>query len=251
LENAKLSQPMKVWVKIDSGMHRLGFSPQQFESLKLRFYRSQNIQQNPGFMSHFASADESNQEYTLSQITCFDSCVHDLQGQQSLANSAGIFAFEQSHRDWIRPGIALYGVSPFAHLSAEDLGLQAVMELRSSLIAVRPHQAGESAGYGRIWRSQHDTYLGVVAIGYGDGYPRTAPEGTPVRINGRIVPIVGRVSMDMLTVDLGPKPMDQVGDEAIIWGAGLPVEDVAKHVGTIGYELVTKLTSRVPLYYKD
>ncbi|MGL6054790.1 MAG: alanine racemase C-terminal domain-containing protein, partial [Vibrio metschnikovii] len=123
------------------------------------------------------------------------------------------------------------------------------MTLTAPLIAVREVKAGESIGYGALWTAQRETKIGVIAIGYGDGYPRTAPNGTPVLVNGRIVPMAGRVSMDMLTVDLGPESQDNVGDEAILWGQDLPVERVAEHIGTVGYELVTKLTSRVEMHY--
>lgn len=143
----------------------------------------------------------------------------------------------------------MYGVSPFNDKTAQQMGYQPVMTLKSHLIAVREVKAGESVGYGGMWTSQRDTKVGVIAIGYGDGYPRTAPNGTPVLVNGRKVPIAGRVSMDMLTVDLGPDANDKVGDEAILWGQSLPAEEVACHIGTIAYELVTKLTSRVEMEY--
>jgi alanine racemase len=143
----------------------------------------------------------------------------------------------------------MYGVSPFSDNTAQMLGYKPVMTLKSHLIAVRDVKAGESVGYGGTWTSARDTKVGVIAIGYGDGYPRMAPNGTPVLVNGRRVPIAGRVSMDMLTVDLGPEAADKVGDEAILWGEGLPVEEVAQHIETIAYELVTKLTSRVDMEY--
>ena len=162
---------------------------------------------------------------------------------------AMVSGITRNYRDVIRPGIALYGVSPFAHKVACDFNLQPVMTLTSQLIAVRKHKAGESVGYGAHWTSEKNTNLGVVAVGYGDGYPRMAPEGTPILINGRLVPIVGRVSMDMLTVDLGENCTDRVGDDVILWGEGLPAEQVAQHIGTIAYELITKLTARVAIQY--
>ena len=166
-----------------------------------------------------------------------------------MANSAGILAWPDSHCDWVRPGVILYGVSPFPNTVAADYDLQPVMTLKTQLIAVRDHKAGEPVGYGANWVSERDTRLGVIAIGYGDGYPRMAPNGTSVLINGRIVPLVGRVSMDMSTVDLGPGATDKPGDEAVLWGEGLPVERVADEIGTIPYELITKLTSRVFMEY--
>ena len=149
----------------------------------------------------------------------------------------------------VRPGIILYGVSPLAEPYADHYGLQPVMTLKSSLIAVREHKAGEPVGYNGTWVSQRDTRLGVVAIGYGDGYPRSAPSGTPVLVNGREVPIVGRVSMDMISVDLGPEAKDKVGDEVVLWSAELPVEKIAKYTGISAYELITKLTPRVTMEY--
>ncbi len=145
----------------------------------------------------------------------------------------------------------MYGASPMADKTAADFNLLPAMTLKSSLIAVRKHKAGEAVGYGGTWSSEQDTYLGVVAMGYGDGYPRSAPAGTPVFINGREVPLVGRVSMDMITVDLGPTCQDKVGDEVILWGNALPVEKIAAHSGISAYELITKLTSRVAMEYLD
>lgn len=200
-------------------------------------------------MSHFGCADELDKSTTVEQTELFLSLTQGCQGERSLAASAGLLAWPQSQLEWVRPGIIMYGVSPFVEKSAVQLGYQPVMTLKSHLIAVREVKAGESVGYGGTWTSQRDTKIGVIAIGYGDGYPRTAPNGTPVVVNGRRVPIAGRVSMDMLTVDLGPDACDRVGDEAMLWGNELPVEEVAAHIGTIGYELVTKLTSRVEMSY--
>ena len=151
--------------------------------------------------------------------------------------------------DVIRPGIALYGISPRSDRQDSDEGLRPVMSLKSRLIAVRDHPAGAPVGYGGHWVSSCATRLGVVAMGYGDGYPRSAPSGTPVLVNGRRVPLVGTVSMDMLTVDLGPDAVDQPGDPVLLWGPDLPVEEVARHIGTIAYELVIKLTPRVPKHF--
>ncbi len=154
--------------------------------------------------------------------------------------------------DWVRPGIILYGVSPLEDRSTgADFGCQPVMSLTSSLIAVREHKAGEPVGYGGTWVSERDTRLGVVAMGYGDGYPRAAPSGTPVLVNGREVPIVGRVAMDMICVDLGPQAQDKAGDPVILWGEGLPVERIAEMTKVSAYELITRLTSRVAMKYVD
>ncbi|GIA77559.1 alanine racemase, biosynthetic [Vibrio cholerae] len=249
LEQAQLETPVMVWLKIDSGMHRLGVRPEQYQDFVARLHQCENVAKPLRYMSHFGCADELDKSTTVEQTELFLSLTQGCQGERSLAASAGLLAWPQSQLEWVRPGIIMYGVSPFVEKSAVQLGYQPVMTLKSHLIAVREVKAGESVGYGGTWTSQRDTKIGVIAIGYGDGYPRTAPNGTPVVVNGRRVPIAGRVSMDMLTVDLGPDACDRVGDEAMLWGNELPVEEVAAHIGTIGYELVTKLTSRVEMSY--
>ena len=169
---------------------------------------------------------------------------------RSIAASGGILLWPQSHFDWARPGIILYGVSPLENKPwGPDFGLQPVMSLVSNLIAVREHKAGEPFCYGGTWDSKRDTRLGVVAMGYGDGYPRAAPSGTPVLVNGREVQIVGRVAMDMICVDLGPEAQDKAGDPVVMWGEGLPVERIAEITKVSAYELITRLTSRVAMKY--
>ncbi|QYJ79385.1 alanine racemase [Shewanella acanthi] len=245
LEQASLSKPVNVWLKVDSGMHRLGVAPEQFSEVYARLMACDNVAKPIHLMTHFACADEPENHYTQMQIEAFNKLTTGLPGDRTLANSAGALYWPKSQGDWIRPGIALYGVSPVAGDCGANHGLIPAMNLVSRLIAVREHKANQPVGYGCYWTAKQDTRLGVVAIGYGDGYPRNAPEGTPVFINGRRVPIVGRVSMDMLTVDLGADATDKVGDDALLWGEALPVEEVAEHIGTIAYELVTKLTPRV------
>ncbi|EEX93413.1 alanine racemase [Vibrio orientalis CIP 102891 = ATCC 33934] len=249
LEQAELETPVVVWLKIDSGMHRLGVRPEQYSEFVTRLKACRNVAKPLRYMSHFGCADELDKSTTNQQTELFLSLTEGCEGERSLAASAGLLAWPDSQLEWVRPGIIMYGVSPFNDRSAQELGYQPVMTLKSHLIAVRDVKAGESVGYGGMWTSQRDTKVGVIAIGYGDGYPRTAPNGTPVLVNGRKAPIAGRVSMDMLTVDLGPDASDKVGDEAILWGNQLPAEEVASHIGTIAYELVTKLTSRVDMEY--
>ena len=202
-------------------------------------------------MTHFSQSDEQDTQATRLQIEEFNRLSAHLPGERAMANSAGILAWPASRSDWIRPGLMLYGASPFTGQLAADHDLRPVMNLKSQLIATRACQQGEAVGYGGHWVADRNTTLGVVAAGYGDGYPRMAPEGTPMLINGRRVPIVGRVSMDMITVDLGPAASDKVGDEVTLWGEGLPVEQVAEKIGTIPYELLTRLTSRVHLTHCD
>ncbi|GGP65147.1 alanine racemase [Shewanella saliphila] len=251
LETIKLEKPVTVWIKIDTGMHRIGFSLEQFEQVYQRLMHCPQVAKPIHLMTHFACADEPDNSMTQAQINAFEQVIDGLGGDRTLANSAGTLFWPTSQADWIRPGIALYGISPVVGDRGVNHRLIPAMELVSNLIAVREHKAGDSVGYGAFWTAKQDTRLGVVAIGYGDGYPRNAPEGTPVWINGRRVPIVGRVSMDMLTVDLGANAQDKVGDSVQLWGKALAVEEVAEHIGTIAYELVTKLTPRVVVELLD
>ena len=250
LEQAKLATPVKAWMKLDTGMHRLGVLPSQAEAFYARLAACDNIIAPVNIMSHFARADEPQARTTPDQLACFDRFVQDKPGQQSIAASGGILLWPDSHRDWVRPGIVTYGVSPGTGTGA-DYGFRPAMTLTSTLIAVRDHQAGEASGYGGVWVSQRNTRLGVIAFGYGDGYPRSAPNGTPVWVNGRVVPLAGRVSMDMMVVDLGPDSREKVGDRVVLWGPELPVEQVAAVSGISAYELITKLTCRVAAEYVD
>ena len=249
LEQADLPAPIVGWLKCDTGMHRLGVRADEMPAFIERLSRCKNIVQPFNIMTHFSRSDEVDNPTTREQIDLFNLLTQHLDGPRAMANSAAILGWPDSHTDWVRPGIILYGVSPFTHQVAADFDLKQVMTLKTQLIAVRHHKAGEPVGYGAHWIADRDTRLGVIAIGYGDGYPRMAPNGTPVLINGRIVPLVGRISMDMATVDLGPEAMDTVGDDVVLWGEGLPVERVAQEIGTIPYELITKLTSRVFMEY--
>ena len=252
LEEASLDEPVTVWMKLDTGMHRLGVRPEQAEAFYHRLTQCKNVRQPVNIVSHFARADEPKCGATEKQLAIFNTFCEGKPGQRSIAASGGILLWPQSHFDWVRPGIILYGVSPLEDRSTgADFGCQPVMSLTSSLIAVREHKAGEPVGYGGTWVSERDTRLGVVAMGYGDGYPRAAPSGTPVLVNGREVPIVGRVAMDMICVELGPQAQDKAGDPVILWGEGLPVERIAEMTKVSAYELITRLTSRVAMKYVD
>lgn len=248
LERCRLTGPVNVWLKLDTGMHRLGFAPEQALAAFHRI-RAAAVTGEIGLLTHFACADELDSAMTERQITHFRT-VQALLAQggesirESLCNSAGILAWPVAHGDWVRPGIMLYGSSPFPDQSAESLGLRPVMTLSSRLIAIREVAAGEPVGYGATWVAERDTRIGVVGIGYGDGYPRTARSGTPVLVNGQRVPLAGRVSMDMITVDLGAVAAE-VGDPCVLWGEGLPADEVAAHAGTLSYELFCKITPRV------
>jgi alanine racemase len=249
LEQATLARPVPVWMKLDTGMHRLGVRPEHAEAFYQRLSACRNVVQPVNIMSHFSRADEPSSDATLKQMQCFEQFARGKPGQRSIAASGGTLLWPDAHNDWVRPGIILYGVSPMEDANGSQFDLQPAMTLKSNLIAVREHKAGESVGYGGTWVSEGDTRLGVVAMGYGDGYPRSAPSGTPVWLNGRELPIVGRVSMDMMSVDLGPNATDKVGDEVVLWGRELPVERIAECTGISAYELITKLTQRVAMEY--
>ncbi len=244
LEAARLPAPLTVLLKIDSGMHRLGFPPAEAPAAYQRLAACPAVA-HIQLMTHFACADERDNPATLEQLRCFSAATRGLAGARSLANSAAILQWPATQGDWVRPGIMLYGVSPFADTVGEGEGLAPVMTLRSRLISVRHCRRGDAIGYGGAWRCPEDMPVGIVAAGYGDGYPRSAVSGTPVLVNGRRVPLVGRVSMDMLFVDLRGQPGAAPGDEVVLWGAGLPVEEVARGAGTIAYELLCGVTRRV------
>ncbi len=244
-----IEKPLKVWLKIDTGMHRLGINPDDFDHYYQQLTQSNNVQDDLILMSHMACADEKDNLATTKQIALFEHITKKHTEQRSMANSAGCYAWPQSHYQWLRPGLMLYGVSPMMspEYSAKHIGIEPVMTLQSSLIAIRTIPSGEAVGYGGAWVSEQETTIGVIAIGYGDGYPRHANNGTPVLINGRKVPLVGRVAMDMITVDLGKNPQDNIGDIATLWGKGLPVEEIAEHAETIPYELLCNITRRVQI----
>ncbi|MCT6701143.1 alanine racemase [Rheinheimera sp. 4Y26] len=248
LLNAELEAPVHVWLKIDSGMHRLGIYPAEFKQVYQQLMASPNVLKPLRLMTHFACADEPDNPATTKQLALFSELINGCEGELSIANSAGVLAWPQSHGDWVRPGLALYGVSPMLAGRAAKHGLRPVMTFSSSVIAVRDVKKGDAVGYGAAWTAPVDTRLAVVAIGYGDGYPRNAPSGTPVLINGKRFPIVGRVSMDMTTIDIGSDPVN-IGDQVILWGEQLAVEEIAELVQTIPYELLCNITSRVQLRY--
>lgn len=246
LEHAAQKSPVGVWLKIDSGMHRLGFAPSEVKPAWQRLMACAGVTQPIGLMTHFASADDASSSDTVRQLACFEQATAGLAGERSLANSAAILGWPQTQADWVRPGIMLYGVSPFINGRAAEQGLKPVMTLRSALIAVHQFKRGDAIGYGAGYVCPQDMPVGVVAIGYGDGYPRHAANGTPVLVNGKRAALIGRVSMDMICVDLSAAPNARVGDPVVLWGAGLPVEAVAESADTIAYELLCGVARRVP-----
>ncbi len=236
--------PLTLWLKVDTGMHRLGFEPGMVTGIAERMSTHPRVG-TLNLLTHLANADDPADSTTATQIGRFDALTMDHFRYRSIANSAGILAFKQSHRDWVRPGIMLYGVSPFVSGRAESDGLRPVMTLRSRVVAVKQAKQGDPVGYGGRYRCPEDMPIAVVAAGYGDGYPRHAADGTPVLVGGRRLPLIGRVSMDLITLDASSFPQVQVGEEAILWGQGLPAEEVAEHAGTIAYQLFCNVSSRV------
>ena len=245
LEMARLSKPVNVQLKMNSGMNRLGYTPEKFRPAWERARACAGIGQIT-LMTHFADAD--TERGVAEQLATFERGAQGIAGARSLANSAATLWHPSTHFDWVRPGIALYGASPSGITAAiEGIGLQPAMTLASELIGTQNVAEGQSIGYGSTYIARKPTRIGVVACGYADGYPRVAPEGTPVRVDGTLTKIVGRVSMDMLTVDLSPCPNAGVGTRVELWGAHLPIDDVARACGTIGYELMCAVAQRVPV----
>ncbi len=250
LEQVRLRRPLDVWLKLDTGMHRLGFEPSALPEILARLEAIEYIGDRR-LMSHLACADDRNDGYTASQIEQFRETVQVLGGERSLANSAAVLAWPDAHYDWVRPGIMLYGASPLLDTPATELALRPVMTLETALIAVNTHHKGARVGYGGDWVCPETMPVGVAAIGYGDGYPRHAPTGMPVLVNGRRTQLIGRVSMDMICVDLRGHPDAAVGDPVTLWGEGLPVDEVAAGAGTIAYELLCRINSRVQFVYSE
>lgn len=247
--SARTQRPLDCWLKLDTGMHRVGFAPREFAAAYGALKGSPQVG-SLTLMTHFARADEPESPYTARQLAVFAETAAGLDAPRSLANSAAILAWPDAIAEWVRPGIMLYGASPLGDDHASARALRPVMHLESALIAVREVAAGEPIGYGGRFVCTRPTRVGVVAMGYADGYPRHAPDGTPVAVGGQLVRLIGRVSMDMLMVDLTDLPQARLGDPVELWGARVGVNAVAEASGTIGYELLTGLNPRVPRIYE-
>ena len=251
---AKLAKPLQVWLKMDSGMYRVGFSPSEYAAAFARLNGHANVAKIV-LMSHFANADNLNSQHTLQQIEVFKNSVSSLNSHAhlpefSLANSAAILGWPIAQGNWSRPGIMLYGADP---LMAVDTKLRAVMQLTSQIISIRSIKKGESIGYGSIFTAQRDTIVGVVACGYADGYPRGAgsqSKAAPAAVDGVTTKLIGRVSMDMLFVDLTDIPSAKIGSTVELWGDQVAANDVAKAAGTIAYELFCNV-KRVKFVYSN
>lgn len=244
-------KPITVWLKVDTGMNRLGFSPSEVEDKYKRLLNCDVVDNAIRLMTHFANADDMHNKTTQQQIELFSTVLPDENIERSIANSAGILGWMGSYSNFARPGILLYGASPFLEETGSARGLQPVMTLSSEIIAIKQCKKGDAVGYGGAWQCDEDMPIGVIGIGYGDGYPRHAVNGTPVLVNGKRVPLVGRVSMDMICVDLRTQPDAQIGNEVILWGEGLPAEEVAEASSTIAYDLFCGVTTRVPRKYVE
>jgi alanine racemase len=247
LERARLSAPVAVWLKLNTGLNRLGFAGSRVRAAHGRLQASGRTAAI-SLMTHFADAD--GRAGVAVQMARYAEWTAGLSGEATLANSAAILRYPETHADWVRPGIMLYGCSPFADVSAEALGLQPVMTLTSEIIAVQEINPGDRVGYGGTFEARRCMRIGVVGCGYADGYPRHAPglndSNTPVVVAGERTHTIGRVSMDMLCVDLSEVPQATVGSPVILWGEGLPADEVAASAGTVSYELLCALAARVP-----
>jgi len=247
LEEAAPPAPLACWIKVDTGMHRLGFAPAVVPGvLEVLGHRCGGVRL-AGLLTHLANADVPEDTSSVQQCRALQALAAGRGLPLSIANSAGLIALPAARTEWVRPGIMLYGASPFVTGCGADLGLAPAMTLQGPLLAIQHLAAGAAVGYGGTYVCPEAMPVGVVGVGYGDGYPRHAPTGTPVLLRGVRVPLIGRVSMDMISVDLRPQPAATVGDSVTLWGGGLPVEEIAARSGTIPYELLCRISPRVHL----
>lgn len=244
LERFGRSPTERLWLKIDTGMHRLGVPTESAAELHARLLALPGVAQ-VNLISHFACAEEPEHPLNALQLERFERATAGLEGERCMSNSAGLINFPEARYEWVRAGLVLYGISPLPDRSGTDLGLKPVMTLSAELLAINRVARGEQIGYGARFTAERNMLVGVAGIGYGDGYPRGMADGTPVLVDGRSCRMCGRVSMDMITIDLTDGPEAQIGDEVILWGRGLPIEGIAACADTIPYELVCRITRRV------
>ncbi|HMK86452.1 MAG TPA: alanine racemase [Steroidobacteraceae bacterium] len=246
LRQAAPGERFRVWLKLDSGMNRLGFKGAAFDSALSALNGLPAVDCPVNLFTHLACADSPDRSVTAQQLARFAEATRSLPGERSIANSAGMLSFPEAQLDWVRPGLLLYGVSPFDGSIGADYGLEPAMTLKSHVITVKDLVAGERVGYGGQWIASRPTRLAVAAVGYGDGYPRSLASGSPVLVNGERAPLAGRVSMDMIGIDVTDlSRAPQLGDPVILWGAGLPVEEIAVWAEAIPYELLCGISQRV------
>lgn len=244
LDNYPSNRALDIWLKVNTGMNRLGFVPEQVAAVMDRLKRHRAVR-DITLMTHFASADAA--AGVAQPLALFNAVAAPYRVARSLANSAALLRYPETHGDWVRPGIMLYGSSPFAEVSAQQLGLKPAMTLSSSVIATQNISKGGEVGYGALFRAERDIRIGIVACGYADAYPRHAPDGSPILVDGVRTRSVGRVSMDMLCVDLTALPRSGVGSDVVLWGEGMPIDEVAQAAGTVSYELLCAISKRVPI----
>jgi alanine racemase len=248
---ATVDNPITTWLKYDSGMHRLGFPAEEAGDACAAMLASPKIVQPPVLATHLACADELESPVTPGQLECFLSFASNRGLPLSIANSASIMHWPETHAEWNRPGYMLYGTSPLNTFDGDGLDLVPVMTVTSEIMAIHELPPGEGVGYGQRWKAEKPARIGTISIGYGDGYPRHAPGGTPVLVNGKRVALAGTVSMDMITVDLSGHDDVKVGDPVELWGKNLCVNEIAACAGTIGYEILAGMTSRISRIYPD
>ncbi len=245
LEKVDLLYPLQSWIKINTGLGRLGFQIDEAKAAYERLVKNNHISKKVRIMSHFACADNASHPLNKKQIANFQEFIKGTDTEYSLCNSAGIINFPEHFYDFVRPGIAIYGISPIDGLIGADIGLKPVMTMKSKLMSVQKIKKGETIGYGARTKLNEDTYIGIVAFGYADGYPQTAADGTPILVNNKECNLIGKVSMDMLAVDLKNCAEASVGDEVILWGEGLPIERVSAKSASIVWNILTGIQSRV------
>ena len=245
LEGWRGPETLRAWLKVDTGMHRLGFAPADAAAAARRLGACGGVVQPAGLATHLADSERTEGETTRAQLAAFTAATAGLPGERCIANSAGLIAWPEARADWVRPGIMLYGISPFAEKTGPALGLEPAMTFETQVIALKDLAAGDRVGYGGAWTAPRASRVAVAAVGYGDGYPRSAGNGTPVAVNGRLAVVAGRPSMDMLTIDVTGLPQVAVGDRVELWGRQVPVERVAAAAGTIAYELTCRVGRRV------
>ena len=245
LEKTKIEGSINAWLKIDTGMHRLGFPIEKADAILNRLLLCKNINSRPILMTHLATANEKKNNLTQQQLEAFKKISKIIDGEKTVANSAALINFPEVHFDWVRPGLMLYGVSPLTDSFGHNHGLRSVMTLESEIISIQYLSKNEPVGYGATWRCPEDMPVGIIAAGYGDGFPRHAKSGTPILVNNVRCPLIGRASMDMLTIDLRNQPNAKIGDRVVLWGDSLPIEEVALHADTIPYELLCGVHKRL------
>ncbi|WP_426689402.1 alanine racemase [Rhodanobacter ginsengiterrae] len=241
---------LRVWLKIDTGMHRLGFAPERVAAVHARLAAMPGVDPAIGLLTHFSESELFAGPSTAAQIERFHAVTRGFSGPRSLCNSAAVLGWPEARADWVRSGGLLYGLSVVEGKTAADFGFRPAMTLSTRLVAINRIGKGERIGYNGSWTCPEDMPVGVAAIGYGDGYPRSAAAGTPVLVGDRQVPLIGRVSMDLITLDLRQAPAAQVGDRVTLWGPELPAETIAAQSATISYDLTCGMTRRV-LFVED